>query len=88
MLEVDVLVAGKMGTRKDLSDCDKSQTVMARRLCQSVSRIVDLVGCSLYAVVSTYRKLSKEEQPVNWLLDDGYLRLVNVCRERRLAQVD
>ncbi|ROI15926.1 hypothetical protein DPX16_0215 [Anabarilius grahami] len=35
-----------MGKRKDLSEFDKGQTVMARRLGQSISRTAALVGCS------------------------------------------
>lgn len=54
-----------MGKHKDLSDFDKCQIVMARRLGQSISKTAGLVGCSRYAVVSTYKKWSKEGQPVN-----------------------
>ena len=36
--EVDVLETGKMGKRKDVSDFDKGQIVMARRLGQSISK--------------------------------------------------
>ena len=66
VLEVDVLEAGKMGKRKDLRDSDKGQIVMARRLSQSISNTTGLVGCSWYAVVSTYQKWSEEGQLVNW----------------------
>ena len=37
VLEVDMLDAGEMGRSKDLSDFDKDQIVMARRLGQSIS---------------------------------------------------
>ncbi|KAK3549192.1 hypothetical protein QTP70_034192, partial [Hemibagrus guttatus] len=48
--------AGKMGKRKDLSEFDKDQIVMARRLDQSISKTAALVGCSWSAVVSIYQK--------------------------------
>ena len=56
VLEVDVLDAGEMGRSKDLSDFDKGQIVMARRLGQSISETARLVRCSRSAVVSTYRQ--------------------------------
>ncbi|KAK3542466.1 hypothetical protein QTP86_025867, partial [Hemibagrus guttatus] len=49
-----------MGKRKDLSEFDKGQIVMARRLDQSISKTAALVGCSRSAVVSIYQKWSKE----------------------------
>ncbi|ROL47975.1 hypothetical protein DPX16_3714 [Anabarilius grahami] len=54
-----------MGKRKDLSEFDKGQIVMARRLGQSVSKTAALVGCSRSAVVSIYQKWSKEGTVVN-----------------------
>ncbi|ROL46582.1 hypothetical protein DPX16_21766 [Anabarilius grahami] len=39
-----------MGKRKDLSEFDKGQIVMARRLGQSISKTAALVGCSRSAV--------------------------------------
>lgn len=53
-LEDDALEAGKMGTRKDLSDSDESQIAVAGRLGQGISRTAGPVGCSQHAVVSTY----------------------------------
>ncbi|KAK3557035.1 hypothetical protein QTP70_024248 [Hemibagrus guttatus] len=44
-----------MGKRKDLSEFDKGQIVMARPLDQSISKTAALVGCSRSAVVSTKR---------------------------------
>ncbi|KAK3567338.1 hypothetical protein QTP86_019605, partial [Hemibagrus guttatus] len=43
-------IAGKMGKRKDLSEFDKDQIVMARRLDQSIFKTATLVGCSRSAV--------------------------------------
>ncbi|KAK3544172.1 hypothetical protein QTP86_006027, partial [Hemibagrus guttatus] len=39
-----------MGKRKDLSEFDKGQIVMARRLDQNISKTAALVGCSRSAV--------------------------------------
>ncbi|KAK3561111.1 hypothetical protein QTP86_028314 [Hemibagrus guttatus] len=49
-----------MGKRKDLSEFDKGQIVMARRLDQSISKTAALVGCSRSAVVSIFQKWSKD----------------------------
>ncbi len=49
-----------MEKHTDLSDFDKGQIVMARRLGQSISKKAGLVGCSWYAVVSAYQKWPKE----------------------------
>ena len=54
-----MLEAGKTRKRKELSEFDKGQTVMARRLGQSISRTAALVGCSRSAVVRIYQKWSK-----------------------------
>ncbi len=64
-LKVDVLEAGKMGKRKDLSEFDKGQIVMARQLGQSISKTAALVGCSQSAVVNIFQKWSKEGTVVN-----------------------
>ncbi|KAK3556210.1 hypothetical protein QTP70_006726, partial [Hemibagrus guttatus] len=45
-----------MGKCKDLSEFDKDQIVMARRLDQSISKTAALVGSSRSAVVSIYQK--------------------------------
>ncbi|ROL41089.1 hypothetical protein DPX16_2589 [Anabarilius grahami] len=44
-----------MGKRKDLSEFDKDQIVMARRLGQSISKTAALVGCSRSAVAGTHQ---------------------------------
>ncbi|ROJ94863.1 hypothetical protein DPX16_8067 [Anabarilius grahami] len=54
-----------MGKRKDLSEFDKGQIVMARRLGQNISKTAALVGCSRSAVVSICQKWSKEGAGVN-----------------------
>ncbi|KAF7656892.1 hypothetical protein LDENG_00035110 [Lucifuga dentata] len=66
-----------MDKHKDLSDFDKGQIVMARRLGQNISKTAALVGCSLSAVVSTYHKWSKEGQLVNWRQGHGRSRLID-----------
>ena len=54
-----------MGKRKDLSNFDKGQIVMARRLGQSISKTAAFVGCSQSAVADTHQKQSKEGKAVN-----------------------
>ncbi|ROK35741.1 hypothetical protein DPX16_17484 [Anabarilius grahami] len=76
-----------MGKRTDLSELDKGQTVMARRLGQSISKTAALVGCSRSAVVSIYQKWSKEGTVVNWRQGYGRPKLIDACGERRLARV-
>lgn len=46
-----------MGKHKDLSNFDKDQIVMARRLGQSISKTSVVVGCSWSAVVRMYLKV-------------------------------
>ncbi|KAK3532691.1 hypothetical protein QTP86_028059 [Hemibagrus guttatus] len=58
--EVEDTRTGKMDKRKDLSEFDKDQIVMARPLDQSISKTAALVGCSRSAVVSICQKWSKE----------------------------
>jgi len=74
-----------MGKRKDLSEFDKGQIVMARRLGQSISKTAALVGCSRSAVVSIYQKWSKEGTVVNRRQGHGRPRLIVAHAERRLA---
>ena len=76
-----------MGKHKDLSEFDKGQIVMARRLGQSISKTAVLVGCSRAAVVSIYQKWSKEGTVVNRQQGRGRPRLIDACEERRLACV-
>ncbi|XP_055931880.1 uncharacterized protein LOC129962168 [Argiope bruennichi] len=45
-----------MGKAADLSDCDRGQIVMARRLGTSISETARLVGCARSTVFSTYAK--------------------------------
>ncbi|KAK3528007.1 hypothetical protein QTP86_013117 [Hemibagrus guttatus] len=73
-----------MGKRKDLSEFDKGQIVVARRLDQSISKTAALVGCSRSAVVSIYQKWSKEGTVVNRQQGHGRSGLIG---ERRLARV-
>ncbi|KAK3523932.1 hypothetical protein QTP70_016739, partial [Hemibagrus guttatus] len=84
---IDVLEAGKMGKCKDLSEFDKGQIVMARRLDQSISKTAAIVGCSRSAVVSIYQKWSKEGTVVNRRQGRGRSRLIDAHEEGRLARV-
>ena len=74
-----------MGKCKNLRDFDKDQTVMVRRLGQNISRTAGLVGCSWYAVVSTYQKWSKEGQPVNQRQGHGHPTLIDAHGQRGLG---
>uniref|UniRef100_A0A8P4K6M0 Transposable element Tc1 transposase n=1 Tax=Dicentrarchus labrax TaxID=13489 RepID=A0A8P4K6M0_DICLA len=76
-----------MGKRKDLSDFDKGQIVMARLLGQSISKTAALVGCSRSAVVGIYQMWSKEGKAVNRRQGHGRPRLIDAHGERRLACV-
>ncbi|ROJ44626.1 Zinc transporter ZIP11 [Anabarilius grahami] len=76
-----------MGKRKDLSEFEKGQIVMARGLGQSISKTAALVGCSRSAVVSIYQKCSKEGTVVNRRQGHGRPRLIDARGERRLAHV-
>ncbi|KAK3516229.1 hypothetical protein QTP70_006376 [Hemibagrus guttatus] len=71
----------KMGKCKDLSEFDKGQIVMARRLDQSISKTAALVGCSRSAVVSIYQKWSKEGTVVNRRQGHGWPRLIDARGE-------
>ncbi|MBN3309882.1 CENNB protein, partial [Amia calva] len=46
-----------MGKRKDLSDFDKGQIVMARRLGQSISKTAALLGCLALVLAAKYDSL-------------------------------
>ncbi|CAN9501504.1 unnamed protein product [Ophioblennius macclurei] len=76
-----------MGKRKDLSDFEKGQIVMARRLGQSISQTAALVGCSRCAVVNVYQKWSREGEPVNRRQGHGRPKLIDARGERKLARV-
>ena len=69
--------AGEMGRNKDLSDFDKGQIVMTRRLGQSIPETARLVGCSRSEVVSTYRQWSEEGQTTNRRQGVGLPRLID-----------
>ncbi|KAK3544763.1 hypothetical protein QTP86_026782, partial [Hemibagrus guttatus] len=79
--------AGKMDKCKDLSEFDKGQIVVVRRLDQNISKTAALVGCSRSAVVSIYQKWSKEGTVVNQRQGHGRPRLTDARGERRLARV-
>ncbi|KAG9337154.1 hypothetical protein JZ751_029745 [Albula glossodonta] len=70
-----------MGRRKNLSDFDNGQMIVARLLGRSLSITARLAGCSRSAVVSTYLQWSEEGQTTN--------RRQDIWRPRRstVAQV-
>ncbi|KAK3540307.1 hypothetical protein QTP70_029546 [Hemibagrus guttatus] len=72
-----------MGKCKDLSEFDKDQIVMARRLDQSISKTAALVECSRSAVVSIYQKWSKEGTVVKRRQGHGRPRLIDADAVRQ-----
>uniref|UniRef100_A0A8B9R9L4 Transposase Tc1-like domain-containing protein n=1 Tax=Astyanax mexicanus TaxID=7994 RepID=A0A8B9R9L4_ASTMX len=76
-----------MGKREDLSDFDKGQIVMARRLGRSISESAQLVGCSRPAVVNVYRKWTEEGHITNRRLGVGRPRLIDAQAQERLASM-
>lgn len=68
----------------DLSDFDKGLIVMARQLGYIVSKMAGFLRCSWYAVVITYKLLSKERQLVK-INRVSCPKLIDACGERRLA---
>ncbi|KAK3510120.1 hypothetical protein QTP70_026836, partial [Hemibagrus guttatus] len=58
--------SGKMGKRKDLSEFDKGQIVMARRLDQSISKTAALVGFSRSAVGHGRPRLIDKRGVLTW----------------------
>ncbi|KAF3698669.1 hypothetical protein EXN66_Car014356 [Channa argus] len=75
-----------MEDSEDLSDFDKGQIVMARQLGQSISQTAELVGCSQSAVVSIYKKWSKDGQPLNRQQCHGRLEVIPARAEQRVAR--
>lgn len=55
VLTINMLDAGEKGQEKDLSNFDKGQIVVSRRLGESTSETSKLVGCSWSAVVRIYQ---------------------------------
>lgn len=76
-----------MGKGKDLSEFDKGQIVMAKRLGESSSRISALVGCSRSTVISIYQKWCKEGEAASRRQGHGRPRLIDALGERRLASM-
>ncbi|GBM91025.1 hypothetical protein AVEN_198494-1 [Araneus ventricosus] len=67
-----------MGKAADLSEFDRGQIVMARRLETSITLIARLIGCSRSAVVSTHAK---------WINDgDTSIRRQGVGRPRVIKE--
>ncbi|ROL52754.1 hypothetical protein DPX16_21180 [Anabarilius grahami] len=77
----------KIGKRKDLSEFDIGQIVIARGVGQSISKTAALVGCSRSVVVSIYQKWSKEGTVVNRRQGHGRPRHIDPCGERRLSEI-
>ena len=74
-LVVDVMDAGEIGSCKDLSDFNKGQIDMTRRLGWSISEMTTLVRYSRSAVLSTSRQSVEEEETANQRQGVGRTRL-------------
>ncbi|KAI4872592.1 hypothetical protein NFI96_002177 [Prochilodus magdalenae] len=76
-----------MGKREDLSDFDRGQIVVARRLGQSISQTAKLVGCSRSAVANTYRKWCVEGQTTSRRRGVGRPRLIDARGQQMLSHL-
>lgn len=83
-----MLEAGHTKKHKDLSDFKQGQIVTARQLGQNISEtLLGVPGLWLEKVLRTYRKWSKEGEPVNQRQGHGHPRLIDARGEQRLARV-
>ncbi|KAJ8254683.1 hypothetical protein GJAV_G00196010 [Gymnothorax javanicus] len=76
-----------MGRTKDLSDFDKGQIVIARRLGRSLTATASLVGCSRSAVVNTFRQWTQEGQITNRRQGVGRRRLIDAEGQQMLSHL-
>ncbi|GFT39380.1 transposable element Tcb1 transposase [Trichonephila clavipes] len=85
-----------MGKAADLSDFDKGQIVMARRLGTSISETTRLVSCSRYTVVSTYAKWMNDGETssrrhggerLHAIKEKGHRRLFRMVKQNRSQTV-
>ncbi|KAK7149599.1 hypothetical protein R3I94_009045 [Phoxinus phoxinus] len=76
-----------MGKNKDLSDFEKGQIVMARRLGTSITETAKLVDCSRSAVVKIYQQWSEEGQTTNRRQGVGRPRLIDARGQLRLTHL-
>ncbi|GFW30062.1 transposable element Tcb2 transposase [Trichonephila clavipes] len=75
-----------MGKVADLSDFDRLQIAMARRLGLSISETARLVGCSRSTVVSTYAKWMNDSESSSIRHGVGRPHAINEKGRRRLSR--
>ncbi|GFW75448.1 transposable element Tc1 transposase [Trichonephila clavipes] len=76
-----------MGNVADLSDFDRGQIVMARRLGTSISETARLVGCSRSTVVSTYAKWMNDGETSSRRHGVGRLHAIKEKSHWRLSRM-
>lgn len=76
-----------MGKAADLSDFDRGQIVMARRLGTSITETARLVGCSRSTVVSTYAKWMKDGETSSRRHGVGRPHAIQEKGRRRLSRM-
>ncbi|GBN33450.1 hypothetical protein AVEN_158340-1 [Araneus ventricosus] len=76
-----------MGKAADLSEFDRGQIVMARRLGTSVTETAGLVGCSRSAVVSIHAKWINDGDTSSRRQGVGHKRVIKEKGCRRLSHL-
>ncbi|GBO35762.1 hypothetical protein AVEN_198357-1 [Araneus ventricosus] len=76
-----------MGKAADLSEFDRGQIVMARRLGTSITETARLVGCSRSAVVSIHSKWINDGDTTSRLQCVGRPRVIKEKGRRRLSRL-
>ncbi|GFU73884.1 transposable element Tcb1 transposase [Trichonephila clavipes] len=76
-----------MGNAADLSDFDRGQIVMARRLGTSISETARLVVCSRSTVVSTYAKWMNDGETSSRRHGVGRLHAIKEKSHWRLSRM-
>ncbi|XP_054711340.1 uncharacterized protein LOC129220929 [Uloborus diversus] len=76
-----------MGKAADLSDFDRGQILMARRLGTSISETARLVSCSRLTVVSTYAKWMNDGETSSRRHGIGRPHAIEVKCRRRLSRM-
>ncbi|GBN40717.1 hypothetical protein AVEN_12354-1 [Araneus ventricosus] len=76
-----------MGKAADLSEFNRGQVVMARRLGTSITETARLVGCSRSAVVSIHAKLINDGGTSSRCQGVGRSRVIKEKGRRRLSRL-
>ncbi|GBM72218.1 hypothetical protein AVEN_244006-1 [Araneus ventricosus] len=76
-----------MGKAADLSEFDRGQIVMARRLGTSITESARLVGCSRSAVVSIHAKWINDSDTSSRRQGVGHPRVIKEKGRRRLSNL-